>query len=113
MSSPTADEIDVWERVSKQVGSLEAAKGKTIDELFESLKKATISAEDIDNQILRVDALIKQDSARARRLLQLDEGLLGHLKGREKAILDFFDKYAEQIKAMLQNKYDLLLGSSK
>lgn len=96
------------------MGSLEAAKGKTIEDLLKSLKKATISAEDIDNQILRVDALIKQDTARgAMRLLQLDEGLLRHLKGREKAILAFFDKYAEQIKAMLQNTYGLLLGSSK
>jgi hypothetical protein len=37
------------------------------------------------------------------RLLQLDEGLLKRLKGKEEAILAFFVEYAEQIKEMLQN----------
>ena len=104
MSSPTADEIDVWERVLEQLGSVSVASEKDIDKRSESLKKATIYAIDVEFQILRIEARVKQDmNSRAMRLLQLDEGLLKRLKGREEAILAFFVEYAEQIKEMLQN----------
>ena len=104
MSSPTADEIDVWERVLEQLGSVSVASEKDIDKRSESLKKATIYSIDVEFQILRLEARVKQDmNSRAMRLLQLDEGLLKRLKEREEAILAFFVEYAEQIKEMLQN----------
>ena len=104
MSSPTADEIDVWERVLEQLGSVSVASEKDIDKRSESLRKATIYAIDVEFQILRIEARVKEDmDSRAMRLLQLDEGLLKRLKGREEAILTFFVEYAEQIKEMLQN----------
>ena len=104
MSSPTADEIDVWERVLEQLGSVSVASEKDIDKRSTSLKKATIYSIDVEFQILRLEARVKQDmNSRTMRLLQLDEGLLKRLKEREEAILAFFVEYAEQIKEMLQN----------
>ena len=73
MSSPTEDEIDVWERVLEQMGNVSVASEKDIDKRSESLKKATIYAIDVEFQILRIEARVKQDTnSRAMRLLQLD-----------------------------------------
>jgi hypothetical protein len=90
--------------VLEQLGSVSVASEKDIDKRSESLKKATIYALDVEFQILRIEDRVKQDmNSRAMRLLQLDEGLLKRLKGKEEAILAFFVEYAEQIKEMLQN----------
>ncbi len=110
LSSPSEDDVDLWksldvdlwERVCRNVPMLAREKEKATEDLSRTLREFTIT--EFNDEIERIDSIVKrveQSNAHSKFLLSLDVGLLTRRQKRKEAVEGFFNKYAEQIKELL------------